>query len=120
MKAWGGVLHCPSQFSPDLTDLSVNRLNNQQQHYLKSLAHSRKPVVIVGRNGLTTAVLKEIDAALSHHELIKVKINAEDRPAREKMIEQISQTLDAELVQQLGSIATLFRRNAESPGIQLP
>ncbi len=48
-------------------------LNNKQKQYLKGLAHSLKPVVLLGQHGLTEGVLAEIDLALNHHELIKVE-----------------------------------------------
>ena len=56
-------------------------LTNPQKRQLKALAHPRKPVVIIGDNGLTDAVMQEIEIALDHHELIKIRVNAEDRAA---------------------------------------
>ena len=52
-------------------------LNKKQIQYLKGEAHSLKPVVLLGSNGLTEGVIAEIDSALEHHELIKVKISKE-------------------------------------------
>lgn len=95
-------------------------LNNVQKRHLKSLAHTRKVVIIIGSNGLTPAVLAEVDGALTHHELLKVRVNAADRAARRSLIAQLCLALGAELVQQVGHIATLFRRNAEAPRLQLP
>lgn len=95
-------------------------LSNPQKRHLKALAHSRKPVVIVGADGLTEAVLTEIERAITHHELLKVRINAADRTEREAMIAQICQILGAEQVQRLGHVATLFRRNPEKSRISLP
>lgn len=95
-------------------------LTNPQKRHLKALAHHRKPVVIIGDSGITPAVLHEILLALDHHELIKIRVNAEDREAREAMIEEICATADAALIQRIGHIATLFRRNPEAPRIELP
>lgn len=95
-------------------------LNNAQKRHLKALAHARKPIVIVGDKGLTPAVLDEIALALDHHELVKVRLNAEDREVRANMIDTIRTTLAAELVQRVGHIATLFRRNPERPRVELP
>ena len=95
-------------------------LNNLQKRHLKALAHARKAVLIVGANGLTPAVLGAIDEALKHHELIKVRVNAGDREARAALIEQLCSALASELVQRVGHVATLFRRNPEAPRIQLP
>jgi RNA-binding protein len=78
-----------------------------------------KPVVIVGNAGLTEAVLVEIDASLEHHELLKVKVNAEDRERRASLAETISQRTRAELVQMIGQVA-VFYRPAQHPRIMLP
>jgi len=95
-------------------------LTNPQKRHLKALAHHRKPVVIIGDNGITPAVIHEILLALDHHELIKIRVNAEDRQAREAMIAEICAATDAALIQRIGHIATLFRQNHESPRIELP
>ena len=95
-------------------------LKAHQKRYLKSLAHAKKPIVILGANGLTPAVIAEIDNALNHHELIKVRIRSEDSAARIAMLENICKTLAAELVQRIGHTATLFRGNPDQSRVQLP
>ena len=95
-------------------------LTNPQKRHLKALAHHRKPVVIVGTNGITPAVTREILLAFNHHELIKIRVNAEDRETRDAMIAVICMDTDATLIQRIGHIATLFRRNHERPRIELP
>ncbi len=95
-------------------------LTSSQKRYLKALAHHRKPIVIVGDGGITPAVMHEILLALDHHELIKIRVNAEDREARETMIAEICATANATLVQRVGHIATLFRRNCDAPRVELP
>jgi len=94
-------------------------LTNSQKRHLKSLAHHRKPVVIIGAGGLTPAVMHEILLALDHHELIKIRVNTEDREAREAIIVEICETSEATLVQRIGHIATLFRQNVDAPRIEL-
>ncbi len=88
-------------------------MDKKQKRHLKARAHHLKPVVITGQLGLTEAVLAEIDSALKAHELIKVRINAEDRQARREMVRQICDRLDAKLIQILGHVATLYRENPE-------
>lgn len=88
-------------------------MDAKRRRTLKARAHHLKPVVIVGHQGLTDAVLAEIDHALKAHELIKVRVNAEDRQSRQAMIGTICQRLGAERVQTLGHIATLYRENPE-------
>lgn len=95
-------------------------LTNSQKRHLKTLAHARKPIVIIGNNGVTPAVLHEILLALDYHELIKIRVNAQDRAAREAMIEEICAASKATLLQRIGHIATLFRRNPEAPRIEWP
>ncbi|HCB14501.1 MAG TPA: ribosome assembly RNA-binding protein YhbY [Gammaproteobacteria bacterium] len=93
-------------------------LTHSQKRHLKALAHHRKPVVIIGNNGVTSAIRLEIHQALNHHELIKVRVNAEDRDTREKMIEDLCAGSGATLVQRIGHIAVLFRHNPEAPRIE--
>ena len=64
-------------------------LSTKQKQHLKGLAHPLKPVVMLGGNGLTEGVLAEIEQALSHHELIKVKIASEDRETKQLIVDAI-------------------------------
>ncbi|MFM8331144.1 MAG: ribosome assembly RNA-binding protein YhbY [Candidatus Methylumidiphilus sp.] len=80
---------------------------------LRAKAHTLKPVVITGQGGISAAVLNEINLALDHHELIKVRVNAADREERKAMAEQIAAETGAELIQSIGHIITLYRLNPE-------
>lgn len=95
-------------------------LSNPQKRHLRSLAHSLKPVVMIGQHGLKDSILEELGIALDAHELIKVRVSAEDREDRAAMIEQLVDASGAELIQTIGHIAVLFRRNAKKPKIALP
>lgn len=95
-------------------------LTNPQKRHLKALAHARKPIIIIGDKGMTPAVLHETLLALDHHELIKIRVNAGDRATRETMIEEVCAMSGATLIQRVGHIATLFRRNPEAPRIEWP
>lgn len=77
---------------------------------LRARSHALKPVVIVGQSGVTEAVLKEIDIALEHHELIKIRVNGSDKLERLSMTDQIISTLGATLIQHIGHVASLYRR----------
>ncbi|MBS1214517.1 MAG: uncharacterized protein H6R26_3134 [Proteobacteria bacterium] len=90
-------------------------MKSDQKKQLRAKAHALKPVVITGQAGLSTPVMNEIDLALTHHELIKVRINAGDRELRKAMGEQICSELRAEQVQLLGHIITLYRKNPDKP-----
>ncbi len=85
-------------------------MNPIEKKKLKALAHPLNPVVMIGQAGLTDAVIKEINVALDAHELIKVKIRAE-RDDRRAISEQIISATQAELVQSIGQIAVLYRKN---------
>ncbi len=84
-------------------------LNNKQKQHLKSLAHPLKPVVMLGNNGLTEGVLAEIEQALEHHELIKVKIAAEERETRTLIADAIVRETGAANVQAIGGVLILYR-----------
>lgn len=94
-------------------------LNNKQRQYLKGLAHSLKPVVLLGQHGLTEGVLAEIDLALNFHELIKVKVAAEDREVKTLIMDAIVRETGAVKVQTIGHILTLYRAS-EQKKITLP
>lgn len=94
-------------------------LNNKQKQHLKGLAHSLKPVVLLGANGLTEGVLAEINIALDHHELIKVKVASEDRELKNAVIDAIVRETGAIKVQTIGHILVLFRPS-EKQKIVLP
>ncbi|RTE87812.1 MULTISPECIES: ribosome assembly RNA-binding protein YhbY [Gammaproteobacteria] len=94
------------------------QLTNKQKQFLKAQAHPLKPVVLLGGNGLTEGVLAEIDGALEHHELIKVKI-PEEKEMRDAIQATISEHLNANLVQSIGKVA-VFYRPAKEPTIKLP
>ena len=95
-------------------------LSNSQLRYLRGLCHTLKPVISVGQKGLSDALLAELDAALTHHELVKVKIGAEDRDARDALGVDLAARTGAEMVQKVGHVVCLFRRNAEKPRVALP
>jgi RNA-binding protein len=91
-----------------------------QKRYLRSLAHSLKPVILVGAKGVSPSVLSELDGALEHHELIKVRVAAEDRETRDEWIDALLEGSDATLVQRIGHIACLYRPRVKDPAIVLP
>jgi RNA-binding protein len=88
-------------------------LQNHQRRALKQRAHHLKPVVLLGAAGLTEAVLAEIELALDHHELIKVRVNGGDRDMRDAQVATIVEETGATLVQRIGNIAVLYRTNPE-------
>lgn len=94
-------------------------LSTKQKQHLKGLAHPLKPVVMLGNNGLTEGVLAEIEQALEHHELIKVKIATEDRDTKNLVVEAIVRETNAANVQVIGKTLVLYRPSKEGK-IPLP
>jgi len=94
-------------------------LNNQQKRYLRGLTHDLAPVVIVAEKGLSENVMAEIEQALDHHELIKVKLRG-DRDQRQDWSERITRAGRAELVHRIGQVACYYRRNPKKQKIALP
>ncbi|KMV31159.1 ribosome assembly RNA-binding protein YhbY [Photobacterium swingsii] len=94
-------------------------LSTKQKQFLKGLAHNLKPVVLMGANGLTEAVLAEIELALDHHELIKVKVATEDRETKVLIVDAIVRETKAEKVQVIGKTLVLYRQS-EARKIELP
>jgi RNA-binding protein len=72
-------------------------------------AHHLDPVVLIGGDGLTDAVTKEVDAALNAHGLIKVRVFSDDRSAREAMLATLADTLNAAPIQHIGKLLVLWR-----------
>jgi putative YhbY family RNA-binding protein len=84
-------------------------LSPAQRKEHRSAAHHLDPVVMIGGDGLTTAVEKEIDAALNAHGLIKVRVFSDDRAAREAMLAALADKLGAAPVQHIGKLLVLWR-----------
>ncbi|CAM3743284.1 ribosome assembly RNA-binding protein YhbY [Avibacterium gallinarum] len=95
------------------------QLSTKQKQFLKGLAHHLSPVVMLGGNGLTEGVIAEIDNALNHHELIKVKIAGADRETKQLIIDAIVRETQAAAVQTIGHILVLYRPSEEHK-ISLP
>lgn len=95
------------------------KLSNKQKQFLKGLAHPLKPVVQLGNNGLTEGVLAEIELALGHHELIKVKVPTDDREEKALIMDAIIRETGAIKLQVIGHTLILFLQSEECK-IQLP
>ena len=84
-------------------------LTPTQRREKRADAHHLDPVVMVGGEGLTPAVVKETDAALNAHGLIKVRVQGDDREAREAMFVQLCDELNAAPIQHIGKLLVLWR-----------
>lgn len=85
------------------------QLDSSERKDRRALAHHLDPVVMIGADGLTAAVVREIDRALDAHGLIKIRVFSDDREAREAMLARLSDQLGAAPVQHIGKLLVLWR-----------
>jgi putative YhbY family RNA-binding protein len=84
-------------------------LSADQRRARRAEAHPLKPVVQIGSDGLTSGLIKETDAALKAHGLIKIRVFSDDRDQRESMLSQLAEALHAAPVQHIGKLLVLWR-----------
>ena len=94
-------------------------LNSKQISHLRALGHKLNPVVMIGNNGLSETVLKEIEVSLNAHELIKIKVFGDERERRLQMLEEICQKTGAVAVHHIGKQLVIYRA-ADKPRIEFP
>jgi putative YhbY family RNA-binding protein len=92
----------------------MEKLTSAQCRSLRAKAHALHPVVSIGQQGLSPAVLHEIDVALTAHELIKIRIFNDDRAERDAMLLRVCTEMAASPVQHLGKILIVFRPAPEA------
>ena len=95
-------------------------LTDKQLRYLRGKAHALKPIIQIGQNGLTPGVLAETQRALADHELVKLRIQAADRAARDALLAQLVRDSQSSLVTRIGHVAVLFKPNATLSRMPLP
>lgn len=86
-------------------------LTGTQKKYLRGLAHHQKPIVQLGKNGLTDSVVQSIDQALDIHELIKVRLAGAD--GKKELAQEIADRTDSSRVGLVGYVVTLYRRQPD-------
>ncbi len=92
-------------------------MDKTQIKQLKALAHKLKPIVTVGQHGMKESISDELEIALEFHQLVKLKINLGDRDARDELVSKLSKQHKADLVQRIGNIAILYRRNFDKENL---
>jgi len=90
----------------------MGTLSSSQRKYLRGVAHSTKPAIHIGKEGLSDSVFEAIENAITARELIKVKIAA-DREERERLVPAIEDRLGAECVGIIGHMAILYREQPD-------
>lgn len=84
-------------------------INSIQIQSLKAFAHHLKPVVQIGKNGVSASLIREIENSLAAHELIKIQLSAADKDALNELASSLCQQTGAQLVEVRGKIATIFK-----------
>ena len=95
-------------------------LTSAQTRFLRGQAHELKAMLQVGGKGISDALVTEVELALEHHELVKIKVGGEDRDARDAMIAELAGRAGAALVQRIGHTAVLYKPSKDHRQIVLP
>ena len=74
----------------------------------------------MGQKGLTEEVLSELEIALNHHELVKIKLGTDDKEQRKSLMDEICEKSTSEKIQSIGKTVSVFRQNTKNPVIELP
>ena len=90
----------------------MESLNSTQRKNLRAQAHHRKPLVFIGKQGLTDTVVKSVDDNLTAHELIKLKFN-DCKDKREEISAEIARRTESEIAGIIGNIAILYRQHPD-------
>ena len=88
------------------------KLTGAQRKHLRGLAHALRPVVQIGKQGLTEAAIRQVDEALNDHELIKVQA-AVPRAEKREVAARLASELDAEVAGQIGHVIILYREHPD-------
>jgi RNA-binding protein len=95
-------------------------LTGKAARHLRALGHELSPVVSIGKEGLTDAVVSAANAALLTHELVKVKVQSEAPIDRKIAASELASKTESALAQVLGRTFLLYKRHPKKPKIQLP
>jgi RNA-binding protein len=101
----------------------MDKLKGFQKKYLRGLAHSLKPVVLIGQKGLTNELVKSTDQALNRHELIKIRFNEfKEKEQKAEITEMLCNATNAEVAGAIGHMVILYReqKDPEKKRIVLP
>lgn len=96
----------------------MSKLSNDTRKHYRNIGHNLSPIVTIAGNGLSEAVLEELNRALEDHELIKIKLAIVDRELRSEITQEAAKQSQSEVVQTIGKVALLFRA-AKDPNPRL-
>lgn len=90
-------------------------INPRERAALRGAGNTLKPLLSIGKEGLSPAVLKQLDALLEYHELVKVKLLKTAEVDRHELADQLAEKARASLVQVIGRTMLLYRRHPKKP-----
>lgn len=96
------------------------KITNTQKKYLRVLANGLKPIITIGKNGLSENVLLELESSMKSHELLKIKLSYTDQKDKQQIIDEIIKYSNATLVQIIGGSLTIYKNFEKNPVILLP
>ena len=95
-------------------------LSKKQIKFLRAKCHDLHPGIMLGQKGLTDEVLNELDIALEHHELVKIKLSVEDRELRKQVATEICEKSGSQEIQSIGKTLSVYRVNPDRAIIDIP
>ena len=93
-------------------------ISNSRKKYFRSIGHNLKPILTIAQKGITENIKKELNRALTEHELVKVKLLTSDRTEKKKLSYEICNEFGAECIQSIGHIILLYR-STKKPNARL-
>lgn len=97
-----------------------DKMKGKQRAYLRSEANEMNPLFQIGKNGISDGVIEQVDNALEARELIKLRALDNSLYTAQEAAEELAEECEAEIIQVIGSVLVLFRRNPENPQYNLP
>ena len=99
---------------------SKHKLKGKQARYLRGLGHSMKPLLQVGKSGITESFITQLKSALETHELLKVKVGKSSPSDLKESAEQLASKVPCQVAQSIGKTLLLYKERTENPTIVLP
>jgi RNA-binding protein len=95
-------------------------LTQNQKKHLRKLGHALQPVVLIGQQGLTDAVVRETSLALEAHELLKVRARVGERDLRDEILSSLAERTGSDLVQTIGNVGLFYKKNNKLTKLLIP
>ena len=95
-------------------------LTQNQKKHLRKLGHALQPVVLIGQQGLTDAVVRETSLALEAHELLKVRARVGERDLRDTILSSLAERTGSDLVQTIGNVGLFYKKNNKLTKVLIP